>query len=107
MSFLKATLILSLSAVSAVAFSQGVAFTAVNQTVSNVDAQGNSYYYFMVSDNIEAQCLYSSIYISIDKKALYGQVLAAKLSGKRLSRIDCRLSNGPNSECVVDIVEIE
>lgn len=88
------------------AFSQELLFEAANKTITSVGAQGDSYY-FRIEGGLVAQCAYALIYIPSHRKALYVQIISAKLTGKKLSRLAYTLSNGPNSECIAYIVEIE
>lgn len=88
------------------AISEELLFEAEYKTIASVGVQGDTYY-FRVEGGLVAQCAYSLIYIPTNRKALYVQIISAKLAGKRLSRLAYTLSNGPNSECHAYIVEIE
>ncbi|NHQ90308.1 hypothetical protein [Janthinobacterium lividum] len=104
--FLKLALFFSLCVVAFSAFSQALSFETANKTITTIGVHGDNYY-FRVLEPLEAQCAYSIIYIPASKKPLYVQALAAKLAGKKLSRINYTLTNGPNSECHAYIVEME
>ncbi|MGX9774324.1 hypothetical protein ACWYXN_12520 [Janthinobacterium aestuarii] len=104
--FYRSMAVLSLSMMSVSAHAQGVSFDAANMTITTIGVHGPTPY-FRVAETLAAQCAYSLIYIPADKKAMYAQVLAAKLAGRKLSRVHYTLTNGPNSECHAVIVEME
>jgi len=92
----------------------GIAVTAVAQnqsvdeyqkTVRQLGAQGD-YFYVSFNEPFTINCAHGVVYISSDRKGLYAQLLAAKLSGKRISRLVYSQPNGPGTTCNVDLVEI-
>lgn len=85
---------------------QGISFEAANVTITTIGVHGTTPY-FRIAEPLAAQCAYFLIYVPADKKAMYAQVLAAKLAGKKLSRVYYTLTNGPNSDCHAVVVEME
>ncbi|MDN2708677.1 hypothetical protein O0880_04500 [Janthinobacterium sp. SUN118] len=104
--FYKSMALLSLSLMSASSHAQGVSFDAANVTITTIGVHGPTPY-FRIQEPLAAQCAYLLIYIPSDKKSMYAQVLAAKLAGRKLSRVNYTLTNGPNSECHAVVVEME
>ncbi|HEX2951679.1 MAG TPA: hypothetical protein VHV83_19255 [Armatimonadota bacterium] len=90
-------------AVTAVAQSQSV--DEYQKTVRQLGAQGD-YFYASFNEPFTLSCAYGVVYISSDRKGLYVQLLAAKLAGKRISRLMYSQPNGPGTTCNVDLVEI-
>jgi hypothetical protein len=104
--FYKRMAILSLSPMFVSAHAQEISVDAVNVTITTIGVHGTTPY-FRIAEPLAAQCAYLIIYIPADKKTMYAQVLAAKLAGRKLSRVNYTLRNGPNSECHAVIVEME
>ena len=104
--FYKSMAVLSLSMMSVSAHAQGVSFDAADVTITTIGVHGPTPY-FRIAEPLAAQCAYLLIYIPADKKSMYAQVLAAKLAGRKLSRVNYTLTNGPNSECHAVVVEME
>ena len=55
---------------------------------------------------MSTNCAWGNVYISADRKGIYTQLLAAKLNGKRLSRVDYSQPGGNGTQCNAEIVEI-
>ncbi|WP_323141133.1 hypothetical protein [Massilia phyllosphaerae] len=76
-----------------------------NKTISKLGAQGD-YFYVSFAEPFTLNCAYGNLYVAANRKGLYTQLLAAKLTGKRVSRIDYVQPDGDGTVCNVDIVEI-
>lgn len=76
-----------------------------NKTISKLGAQGD-YFYVSFVEPLTINCAYGNLYIAANRKGLYTQLLAAKLTNKRVSRIDYVQPDGDGTVCNVDIVEI-
>ena len=84
---------------------QSVHFSEFNKTVARIGVQG-SFYYVGFSEPLSQTCQWGNVYIDADKKAIYTQFLAAKLAGKRLSRVDIGQPGGNGTQCTVELVEL-
>jgi len=78
-------------------------FTETNKTVSRLGAANTSYVTFV--EPLTQNCLWGIVYIAPEKKNLYIHLLAAKLSGKRLSRFDYSQPAGAGTQCNAELVE--
>lgn len=94
---------LCLFSLSAAAQSQGV--SEYNKTIAKLGAQGD-YFYVSFYEPLTHNCAYDNLYISAGRKGMYAQLLAAKLTGRRMSSIDYAQPDGDGTTCNVDIVEI-
>jgi hypothetical protein len=94
-----------ISSVTITAIAQSQSTDEYQKTVRQLGAQAD-YFYVSFNEPFTLNCAYGVAYISSDRKGLYVQLLAAKLSGKRISRIVYSQSNGPGSSCNVDLIEI-
>jgi hypothetical protein len=81
------------------------AFSEYNKTVARLGAQGSIYYVGFV-EPLGQNCQWGNVYVAADRKGLYAQLLAAKLAGKRISRIDYSQPNGNGTQCNADLVEL-
>jgi len=76
-------------------------------TITATGAQAPSGGYFRIAENLLVNCKYNVIYFDISSdfgKAAYSTLLAAKASGKKLSRIS--YTQDPGSErCNLDLLE--
>lgn len=99
-----ASTILSLVAVMP-ASGQATYFSEATKTIAKLGAQGTSFYVYF-AEAMGQSCQNGVLYISPDKKGLYTQLLAAKLTGKRISRIDYSQPGGNGTFCNVELVEI-
>lgn len=104
LNFLKIAASLFLSILFSPAHSQETIIEAANLTITTVGVH-NDTPYFRVAEPLGAQCAYTIVYIPADKKLLYAQVISAKSSGNKLSRLAFTL-NGANSECHAIVIEI-
>jgi hypothetical protein len=104
LNFAKIIASLSLSVLFLPAYSQETIIEAANLTITTIGVHTDTPY-FRVAEPIGAQCAYAIVYIPADKKLLYAQVLSAKSSGSKLSRLAFKL-NGANSECYAVVIEI-
>lgn len=91
--------------VAAQSHAQSTYFTEVNKTVSRLGAQGAGFYVSFV-EPFGQNCQWGAAYITPDTKGLYVQLLAAKLSNRRISRIDYSQPGGNGSMCTAALVEI-
>lgn len=87
------------------AHGQSTYFSETNKTIAKLGAQGTSFYTYF-AEPMGQNCLNGVLYISPDKKGLYTQLLAAKLTGKRISRVDYSQPAGNGTFCNVELVEI-
>ncbi len=77
-------------------------FSEGSKTIAILGIQG-TYYYFGVAEGVGQTCLGGLVYVVPERKPMYAALLAAKLTGKRLSRLDYSITNG---QCWAEIVEI-
>lgn len=96
------TLFITGASDTAIAQSQSV--DEYQKTIRQLGAQGD-YFYVSFNEPFTLSCAYNVVYIAADRKGLYAQLLAAKLSGKRISRIVYNQS-GTGTACNMDLVEI-
>jgi len=75
------------------------------KTVRILGAQGD-YFYVTFNEPFTLNCAYGVVYIAANRKGLYTQLLAAKLSNKRISRLVYSQPNGAGTTCNMDLVEI-
>lgn len=85
--------------------SQSSYFVEYTKTVAVLGAQNTSFY-VRFNESVGQSCLNGVVYIAPEKKGLYTQLLAAKLTGKRLSRVDYSQPSGNGTFCNVELVEI-
>jgi len=78
--------------------------TETNKTISRVGAQG-TIFYVSFNEPLARTCQWGVVYIAQDRKGMYAQVLAAKLSGRKLSRIDYSQAGGDETTCNLELVE--
>lgn len=90
----------------ATAYGQSTYFIEYSKTVAKVGAEGN-FYYATFAESVGQNCQYGVLFIASDRKGLYTQLLAAKLSGKRISRLDYSQPDGNGKDCKIELVEIE
>jgi hypothetical protein len=87
------------------AHGQSTYFSETNKTVARLGAEGGGFYATFV-ESVGQTCLYGILYVASDKKGLYTQLLTAKITGKRLSRIDYSQPNGNGTVCNLELAEI-
>jgi hypothetical protein len=80
-------------------------FVETGKTIARLGAQGRGFYVGFV-EPLTQSCQYNNIYIASDTKGQYAQLLAAKLSNKRLSRVDYSQPAGPGTQCNSELIEI-
>jgi len=80
-------------------------FVEYNKTIARLGAQATGFY-FGVNEPLGQNCIFGNIYIAPDRKGIYSQLLVAKLTNRRISRLDYRQPGGPGTECDAEIVEI-
>jgi|GEM_PF-5837544 len=90
--------------VAGIAIAQTQSIDEYQKTVRQLGAQGD-YFYVSFNEPFTLNCAYNVVYIASDRKGLYAQLLAAKLTGKRISRIVYNQS-GAGTTCNMDLVEI-
>ena len=88
-----------------IAIAQSQSVDEYQKTVRQLGAQAD-YFYVSFNEPFTLNCAYGVAYISSDHKGLYVQLLAAKLSGKRISRVVYSQSGGAGTSCNIDLVEI-
>ena len=91
--------------VGVIAHAQSTYFSESNKTILRLGAQG-TYFYVSFNEAMLTNCLWGNLYIAAEQKGLYTQLLAAKLTGRRLSRVDYSQPGGNGTQCNVAIVEI-
>ena len=98
--------VMALSGVGVVvpAHAQSAYFADYNKTIARLGVQGNTYYVGF-DEPLGLGCQWGNVYVAPERKALYIQLLAAKLSGKRISRIDYSQLNGNGTQCMAELVE--
>ncbi len=79
-------------------------FTDYNKTISRIGAQG-TIFYVGFNEPLAQTCQYGNIYIAQDRKGMYAQLLAAKLTGRRISRVDYSQPSGNGTTCSLELVE--
>jgi len=87
------------------AFGKSQSINEYQKTVRQLDAQSD-YFYVSFNEPFALNCAYGIAYISSANKGLYVQLLAAKLAGKRISRLVYSQPGGSGSSCNVELVEI-
>lgn len=90
---------------SPVASAQATYFSENQKTIYRLGAQ-NDFYYVDFVEPFGQICLANVAYVSFDRKGLYAQLLAAKLSGRRVSRLDYSQPGGSGTQCNIELVEI-
>lgn len=80
-------------------------FQENNKTINKLGVQ-ETYFYVTFNEGFGRTCAYGVAYISADYKSIYAMLLAAKLSGKTISRVDYQQLNGPGTECNIKLVEV-
>lgn len=80
-------------------------FQESNKTVYKLGVQ-ETYFYVTFTEGFGRTCAHNLAYISADYKGIYAMLLAAKLSGKKISRVDYQQLNGLGSECQIKLVEV-
>ena len=92
----------------------GVATTAAAQTrpideyqktIRQLGAQAD-YFYVSFDEPFTTNCAYGVAYVSSAYKGIYTQLLAAKLSGRKISRLVYSQKDGAGTTCNVELVEI-
>lgn len=78
-------------------------FSEGNKTVSRLGAQ-STFFYVDFAEPFGQNCLNGVAYVANDRKGLYTQLLAAKLTGRRIKRID--YSQEATGQCNVELVEL-
>jgi len=84
---------------------QSTYFTEYNKTVARLGAQGTAYYVGFV-EPLGQNCLWGNVYVASDRRGLYAQLLAAKLAGKHIGRIDYSQPAGNGTQCNAELVEL-
>jgi hypothetical protein len=84
---------------------QATYFSEWNKTIGRLGVQGDSYYVDF-AEPFGQTCGHGVAYIPPEHKGLYAQLLAAKLSGKKISRFDYEQTGGNGATCTVKLVEI-
>jgi hypothetical protein len=87
------------------ALAQSTYFVEGNKTVRLLGAQGVSFY-VNFGESGGQNCLYGMVYITPDRKGLYTQLLAAKLTARRINRFDYSQPAGNGTQCFVELVEL-
>jgi hypothetical protein len=100
-----ATAAMAFCMVGASAYGQNTYFSETNKTIAKLGAQGNFFYVYF-AEPMGQSCANGVLYIPWDKKGLYTQLLAAKLTAKRISRVDYFQTGGNGTTCTVELVEI-
>lgn len=87
------------------ASAQNQSVNEYQKTVRQLGAQ-TDYFYVSFNEPFTLNCAYGVAYIASVNKGLYAQLLAAKMSGKRISRLVYSQSGGTTGSCNVELVEI-
>jgi hypothetical protein len=94
-----------LTALPVSAIAQSTYFIESYKTIARLGAQ-DTYFYVDFAQPFGQNCAYGAAYIMADKKGLYVQLLAAKLTGKIISGIDYSQPGGNGTKCIVELVEV-
>jgi hypothetical protein len=92
----------ALAGLTCVAEAQPTYFSELGNAIARVGVQANFFYVVSV-EPLGQNCTYGNVYIAADRKAIYGQLLAAKLAGKRISRIDYSQLGGNGTTCWAEL----
>src|SRR5258705_11137302 len=95
---------LALAGTAPTGLAQSTYFTETTKTVARLGVQGVQYYVGF-AEPLTQSCLYGNVYVAPDRKSLYVQLLAAKLSNKRLSRVDYSQPAGSGTQCNAELIE--
>lgn len=91
------------------AFAQSANYSGFNKSIARVGIQktGQGLVYFVgFVEPLGQNCQYDTIYVTSDRKDMYVQLLAAKLSNRRISRVEYSQPAGSGSSCNAEMVEI-
>ncbi|MEJ8853359.1 hypothetical protein WKW79_02190 [Variovorax robiniae] len=88
-----------------ISMAQTTYFTEGTKTIAKLGVQGTQAYLSFV-EPLTANCRWGYLYIAPDRKVMYSQFLAAKISNKRVSRVDYSQPGGTGTQCFADIVEL-
>ena len=80
-------------------------FQESTKTINKLGVQ-ETYFYVTFNEGFGRTCAYGLAYISAEYKGIYAMLLAAKFSGRTISRVDYQQLNGPGSECNIKFVEV-
>ena len=90
-------------------FAQSAYYSEANKSIARVGAQqtaqGLIYYVYFV-EPLGQNCQFATVYVTSDRKGLYTQLLAAKLSNRRISRVDYSQPGGAGTQCNAELVEL-
>jgi len=100
-----ATALAGLGTLATPTFAQSTYFTEVNKSVARLGAQNVGFYASFV-EPFGQSCQWGNIYITPDRKGIYAQLLTAKLTGRRISRVDYSQPGGNGTQCNAELVEI-
>lgn len=103
--FFKTSLLVFLALSGRWVYGQTTYFTDTLKSIVRIGVQGQMSY-VSFAEPLRQKCLYDIVYIAPDRKAMYTQLLAAKLAGKRLSRLDYSQPSGSGTVCHAELVEI-
>jgi len=87
------------------ALAQATYFTEYSKSIARLGAQGTIFYAGFV-EPFTANCQWGNVYVTADRKGLYAQLLAAKLTNRRISRLDYSQPGGSGTICNVELVEL-
>ncbi len=83
---------------------EATSFTEYNKSITRVGAQG-AMFYVAFAEPLTTNCQWGNVYVAADRKGLYAQLLAAKLTNRRISRLDYSQPGGSGTSCAVELVE--
>jgi hypothetical protein len=86
-------------------------FIEANKTIrqlgaQNIGTQNQIIYYMYFVEPLTQNCQNGIIYVPSERKALYATALSAKLSGRKLSRVDYSQPAGTGTFCNLELIEI-
>lgn len=84
---------------------QALPFSEYNKTIARLGAQ-ETFYYAAFNEPFGQNCQWGNVYVLADRKGLYAQLLVAKVTGKRVSRLDYSQPGGSGTQCYVELVEL-
>lgn len=85
---------------------QSTYFSEGAKSIEKIGAFGTGYY-IAVAEPLGQNCQHGNIFISADRKGIYATLLATKLAGKILCRLDYSQPSGNGTICNIESVEVK
>lgn len=84
--------------------SQTTYFIENGKTIAKLGAYSTGFYVSFI-EPLGQNCQHGNVFISLDRKGIYAELLAAKITGKRLSRFDYSQPAGNGTNCNAELAE--